>query len=900
MRRREYLAAVSFAVSVGVIAALLTGTATAANDRDAARASSKWLSTKMKPDGTFENPNGGALPDHGLMLDALFSMYASGDGALAAPIADFLDTQGHATDYYTWDGLVPGAGYDAVILGGAAAKTLLAAQISGRDPRNFDGHDMVAETRGAIMRKGPDKGRISDYSKDPALADAVTNNANMFGQALGVTGLAVAGENDQQAIDKMLTQQCSEGYFRVFFGLIPTKETGDHVTPTGYKISTCDEGKAFDLSSSDGDATGLALSAMLAARKAGAAGLDEPISRTVKWMTANQSASGGWGGGVGTEAPNTNSTGLIVQALADAGGADAAVDRGVRYLKSAQATAAVDAGNSLAGEIGAIAYNPASYEAARRTGVSGLDTWIRAGAQASLGLSQVGFYALAKGGGPPPTSSGSSTSSETTTSTPSDTTTSSPTSSSPVSTSTTTTTTTTTTTATTTTTTSVTPSSSSPATSPPPNTVTVTTTPPVAEPQPQPQAPKPAPKPPKPKAAKKVVRAKVPPPTTKAPEIASPGTTTPAARLGAYLSNRLAGGDHVEVTEDGKTFVDYDATADLVLALRALGDQPDTVTRASKFLLTPEAVQAYAHGAPYEQSGASYAEPLAKLVLVAEFAQAGDVVGLLRGDLVKLRGEDGRFTDTGAFADADETVERHAWALLATTADPGPAVELLLSRQCADGTFPMHLDSEECGSGDLGATAAAVTALGVRPHTDGAPSTKRPDGWSERRASAFVSAVSALGVRPTGEGMVTGEAGEPDVALSAAVAAARQVAGLDASGTARSLGKLVLPDGGLTKGSVAASDGKTDFATTLAAAQGVAGRSWLTAEGSPLSPAARLPLTDVKAEAVAGTQLQAAAQTTRSPWLAWGLVALAGLSLLAAGALIFLLRRFIKTKGVTP
>lgn len=834
MRRRGYLATVSFAVSVGVFAALLTGTATAANDRDAARSNSRWLSTKVKPDGTVENPNGGELPDHGLMLDVLFALYASGDGALATPIVNFLDTQGRATDYFTWDGLVPGAGYDAVIVGGAAAKTLLAAQMSGRDPRNFDGHDMVAETQGAIMRKGPDKGRISDYSKNPDLADSVTNNANMFGQALGVTGLAAAGQNDQPAIDKMLTQQCSEGYFRIFFGLIPTKETGDHVTPSGEKISTCDEGKAFGQSSSDGDATGLALSAMLAARKAGAAGLDEPISRTVKWMKANQSSDGGWGGGVGTEAPNTNSTGLIVQALADAGGADAAVDRGVRYLKSAQATAAADSGSSLAGDIGAIAYNPASYEASRRTGISGLDAWIRAGAQASLGLSQVGFYALAKGDGPPPQS-----------------------------------------------------------------TVTVTTTPSAAKPQtPKPQTPKPQPLKPKPKTlktAKPVVRAAVPPPA-----VASPGTTTPAARLGAYLSNRLVGGDHVEVTEDGKTFVDYDATADLVLALRALGDQPDSVTRASKFLLTPESVQAYARGAPYEQGGASYAEPLAKLVLVAAFAQAGDVVGQLRSDLVKLRGEDGRFTDTGAFADADETVERHAWALLATAEDPGAAVEPLLSRQCSDGTFPRHLDSVECGSGDLGATAAAVTALGARPHTDGAPSTKRPDGWSERRASVFVSAVSALGVRPTGEGMVTGEAGEPDVALSAAVAAARQVAGLDASGTARSLGELVLPDGGLAKGSVAASDGKADFATTLAAAQGVAGRSWLTAEGSPLSPAVRLPLTDVKAEGVAGTQLQAAAQITRSPWLTWGLIALAGLLLLSAIALIFLLRRFIKTKGVTP
>ncbi|MFE6610470.1 hypothetical protein [Amycolatopsis sp. NPDC057786] len=813
MRRRS-LAAVAFAVSVGVVAALLTGTATAANDPDAAKANSRWLATKLKPDGTLENPSGGALPDHGLMLDVLFALYASGDGAKAAPIMKFLDDEGHATDYFTWDGLVPGAGYDKVIVGGALAKTLVAAQVSGRNPRNVDGYDLIAETHAAIMRDGPDKGRISDYSKDPNLAGAVNNDANSFGQALGVIGLAAAGENDRIAIDRLLTQQCSEGYFRLFFPYIPTKETGDHVTPDGRKVSTCDEGKPLDLSPTDGDATALGLSALLAARKAGATGLDAPIAKTVSWLKANQTSGGGWGGGVGTEAPNTNSTGMIVQALADAGGAEAAVDKGVRYLKSAQANAA-DSGTKLAGDLGAIAYDLASYEAARTSGISGVDTWIRASAQASLGLSQIGFYALAKGKIQPPAGG-----------------------------------------------------------TPAPATTTITKS--MTPPRPK-------------KAGTTRASTVVEPPAT----IATPATASPAARLGAYLANRLVGGDHIEVAEDGKTYVDYDATADVVLALRALDQQPDAIARASQFLLKPEAVQAYAHGAPYEQGQASYAGPLAKLVLVAEFAKS-DLAGQLRTDLVKLRGADGEFTDTGSFADADETVERHAWAVLATAADPGPAVELLLSRQCADGTFPKHLDTVECGSGDLAATAAAVTALAARPHTDAAPPSRRPDGWSERRVSAFVSAVGALGVRPTGEGMVTGEGGEPDVALSAAVAAARQTAGLDASGTARSLGELVQPDGGLAKGAA----GETDFPTTLAAAQGVAGRSWLTAVHSPLSPAIRLPLTEANPS---GAPVLAAEQSGSPPsWLIWGLAGLAVLLLLTVIALVFVLRRFTKKKGATP
>ncbi|MFD4636327.1 hypothetical protein ACFWN2_03365 [Lentzea sp. NPDC058436] len=841
MRRRRTMAGLAFAVSIGLVAAMIAGTASAASDREAAHQNSLWLAKQLRADGTFENPNGGTLPDHGLMLDVLFAAYASGDGAVAEPIVDYLDDQGHATDYFTWDGLIPDSGFEAVITGGAAAKTLVAAQISGRDPRNFDGHDMIAETKAAIRRSGPDIGRVSDYSKNPEYADFVTNNANVFGQAIGVIGLAAAGENDQLAIDKLVTQQCSEGYFRIFFALVKTDETGDHVTPDGYKISSCDEGKATGVSPSDGDTTGLGLSAMLAAKRAGAQGLDAPIARAVSWLAGNQSASGGWGGGVGTEAPNTNSTGLVVQALADAGGSEALVDRGVAFLKSAQATAAADSGNSLSNDIGAIAYNPESYVAARGTGIAGVDTWIRAGAQASLGLSQVGFYALATGGGPEPTSS-----------------------------------------STTTTTTSKTTTTTTPAT----RTETTTAAPNTTVPAPKPKATTPK------ATAPKAVTRQVPPPT-KTQE--RPDTATPASKLGAYLADRLVGGDHVEVTENDQRYVDHDATADLVLALRALGEQPDAVDRATKFLLTPDAVEAYAHGAPYEQGEAAYAEPLAKLVVIAEFAQATDHVSRFRADLLKLRGDDGTFTDKGAYADANATVKRHSWAMLATAPDPGRSVEALLQRQCADGTFPEHLDADRCESGDVGATAAAVTALAARTHTDDVPPSGKPDGWSDERTSAFVRAVTALGTRSTSRGLVEGEAGQPDVALSAAVAATRQFAGLDASETARSLGELVLADGGLTKGAVAASDGRTDFPTSLAAAQGVAGRSWLTAAGSPLSPAVRLPLADVTAD----VRPQAVDRFTQPQLLLWGLGALGGLLLLGA-LLVLVLRRLINTKGVTP
>ncbi|WP_243727312.1 prenyltransferase/squalene oxidase repeat-containing protein [Actinocrispum wychmicini] len=815
-RRGAALAAALSVLVAGVAVTVQTGTAWASAERAAAKANSRWLAKQLAPDGTLNNPNGGDLPDHGLMIDTLFAMYASGDGKLAAPIVKYMDA--HATDYYTWDGLLPGQGYDAIIVGGATAKVLVAAEMAGRDPRTFGGHDMVAETQGAIMRSGPDKGRVSDYAKKPEMADIVSNNANMFGQALGVIGLAAVGENDQLAIDKLLTQQCSEGYFRIFFGHVKTTETGDHVTPDGYKVSTCDEGKPFDQSGPDGDATGMALSALLAARKAGAANLDAPIDKTVAWLKAHQPAGGGWHGGVTTDAPNTNSTGLIVQALAEAGGADDAVRKGTAYLKASQASDA-DAGNALTNDIGAIAYTPEQYHSARTTGVTGLDTWIRAGAQASLGLSQVGFYDLAQGRVPPdePTSQ---------TPTPSQT----PTGGSP----------------------SPEPSHE-PTGSPPP------ANPPAAGTGTRP--------PPATRRGGTVVTPSTSPPDE--PSVAAtppvPGPPAPATALGGYLAGKLVNGDHVEVTQDGRTFVDYDATADLLLALRTLGEQPEAVDRVSKFLLTPESVKAYAHGVPYEQADAAYAEPLAKLLIIARFQPPGpdDVIGQLANDLARLRTDSGEFVDTGGFADTSRSVQHQAWAILATGADP----DVLIARQCKDGTFPSDLTKKDCDTGDLAATAIAVEAL----------NSGRPDEWTKKHATALETAAGAL------------QSTVDDPVLAARMTAARASVGLDVSETVRAVGALLLADGGMAKTEGAGSD----LATSIAVAPGVAGRSWTQSPGSPVVAAVRLPLTRSGDDPRPVAQASVPSAPTLS-WIALGFVLAAAVAV--GGRVVLGLRK--RTKGV--
>src|ERR1044072_2322683 len=158
LRGRLRLTALLLCAATLCAATLCAPVASAANQSQS-QANSTWLARQLAPDGTLSNPFGGALPDHGLMIDTLFALYASGDGKLAKPTADYLDK--HATDFFTWDALVPGQGYDAIITGGAAAKVLVAAEVAGRDPRTSGEHDMVAKTQGTIMRDGRDKGRVS-------------------------------------------------------------------------------------------------------------------------------------------------------------------------------------------------------------------------------------------------------------------------------------------------------------------------------------------------------------------------------------------------------------------------------------------------------------------------------------------------------------------------------------------------------------------------------------------------------------------------------------------------------------------------------------------------------------------------------------------------------------------
>lgn len=345
---------------------------------------------------------GGAMPapvptsaqptDWGLTVDALWALYAAGTGEDAARrIVAALDR--NAGDYLGVKLFRDASARRA----GQAAKLLVAAIVAGRDPGSFGRvmrsngtvsgarYDLRAETEALIVRAGASRGRLSDRGLG-------IDNTNVFSQALAVIGLARSGGVPQYVVDYLTRQQCRAGYFRMF----------------DRNAKTCDQ----DHDSPDGDGTAMGLQALMTARAHGVAGLDGAIDRGVRWLVARQFAGGSFGGGVGTEAGNTNSTGLIAQTLAEAGQLPA-YQRARKYVASLTVTGRNSAGSFLAGEDGAIAYNATAFTDGRRLGIVGRDQWRRATAQAMFALAPVSFVHLGErkpkgdpqtppGGSPPP------------------------------------------------------------------------------------------------------------------------------------------------------------------------------------------------------------------------------------------------------------------------------------------------------------------------------------------------------------------------------------------------------------------------------------------------------------------------------------------------------------------
>lgn len=344
-----------------------------------------WLIGQLRPDGTMPASFGQGA-DLGLSVDSLWALEATGaSDATVRHTWSALSTPA-AVSAFTGPGFYTSIGMPQARFGGQSAKLLLAAATVGADVADVGGRDLRRQTLDLVAPGGAQKGRIRDVGTG-------SDNTNIISQSLGVMGLSVTGSVPPDTVTFLLSQQCSRGYFRLY-------DNDDR---------SCDAAAPAD-ATADNDGTAFGVQALIAAKADGGAVPQAAIDRGVSYLASVQRPDGSFGGGVGTQGSNTNSTGLAAAAL-QAGGDVAAAARAGAWVASLEATGVDAAGTPLAGDLGAIAYDPSAWAQGLRGGIgAGGDQWRRATAQAVFALSPRTLASLA-GAGPGPTSTPGPTSS---------------------------------------------------------------------------------------------------------------------------------------------------------------------------------------------------------------------------------------------------------------------------------------------------------------------------------------------------------------------------------------------------------------------------------------------------------------------------------------------------------
>ncbi len=329
--RRTAVAAVSLAllaVPVPASAATAPPRAAGIDYHHRAGLAARWQVSQLTAghihNGQYNFNDWGLTVDTGLMLAA--------DGNHPAALHRLKGAvRRHYTDYTS-----PSRGRSA----GAIAKTLLFIRAIRADTKNFGGVDVRAQLLHLKVNSGPDRGRFSD--------SATSDYSNVLGQSYAVIGLARTGGVPQSAVDFLLHQRCVAGFFRL-----------DPVTG-----KTCHQSH----SAPDIDATALAIQALLSARQHGATVPKGIIAESATWLVHAQRRNGSFGGGLTTEASNSNSTGLAANALAATGHRSARL-QAARWVSRLQITRARAGNGPARTEIGAIAYRRAALQRALKHGI---------------------------------------------------------------------------------------------------------------------------------------------------------------------------------------------------------------------------------------------------------------------------------------------------------------------------------------------------------------------------------------------------------------------------------------------------------------------------------------------------------------------------------------------------
>ncbi len=364
-------AAGALAVSTMTVTTLVGAPAQAA---DPAPSAATWLTGQLT-NGLIRNPNFGGFDDIGLTIDTAVALDAvGGQGAVLGQIRAAVEPK--VAGYVEYS---PAGDGQLHVTAGAVAKAAVLAQVTGADPAAYGGQNLIGKLEERVASTAPVTGRVGDKlvtgDSDPFTPgdQPDTDYANVYGQALAVRALTKAGSaRAADATAFLLKQQCSAGYFRLDFN-----------TDRTAAAQGCVDGDSSG-SPADPDATSTAVLQLVAGGSADPA-VKSAIAKAVAWLKAQQKADGSLGGGVTTEASNSNSTGLAAWVLAGQGECLAA-GKAASWVRALQVPAG--AGGALAPSVGAVAYDQAAYDAAKTGGITDAtaDQWRRATSQAAPGL----------------------------------------------------------------------------------------------------------------------------------------------------------------------------------------------------------------------------------------------------------------------------------------------------------------------------------------------------------------------------------------------------------------------------------------------------------------------------------------------------------------------------------
>lgn len=331
------VAAVALAMLVPALPAEAVSSAEAVNStalapsyRAKANLAVTWQASQLKQ-GRIRTSG---FDDWGLTIDTAFALAAEGKH----PVRLARVTKAITNNYFNTYATYAGDKY-----AGAMSKSLLAAKVLGKRARHFGGHNVRRQVLSLIAPAGAgfEAGRVRDTGE--------TDYSNTLSQSYAVLGLARTGGVPRRAVRYLVKQQCAPGYFRTF-------EIANR---------TCDASS----SKPDVDATALAVQALVAARASGRTIPDRAIVRASRWLRSAQQPNGGFRGGPATSGINTNSTGLAVQALAATGRLKAR-GRAASYVAKLQITRPRAGAGPARKDLGAIAYDRASFSAAIRSGIT--------------------------------------------------------------------------------------------------------------------------------------------------------------------------------------------------------------------------------------------------------------------------------------------------------------------------------------------------------------------------------------------------------------------------------------------------------------------------------------------------------------------------------------------------